>query len=181
MRKNVLLAGVLAAALVPGAALARGPDASEQAQTRTESQQRQVRVQGIVEDVDYDAGTVALRSGSGEALELRGSPEQIQQLGTGDRVDLQFRDFDGTLWLTSSGGPAAGAGLETARAGEVEGTVASVDPAAGTITVRDQTLRAHPEVIEEVQPGQFVSLSYAELQQVPWVQDVEQEAQLEAD
>ncbi|MFZ9887038.1 MAG: hypothetical protein ACO3JL_05995 [Myxococcota bacterium] len=128
-------------------------------------------IQGTVNGLDFNRGIISLASGGGN-VQLRARPMDIANLNPGDVVALQFANYQGALWVV----PEKGADIAPqhfAQFGTLTGTVDQVNKALGTITVRGQTLRAHPEQLEAVIPGQFVSLGYANVSGTNWLAGVQ--------
>lgn len=132
-------------------------------------------VRGTVQGLDFNRGLVTVRT-NGEQLALHARPQDLSGLNPGDIAELTYLNYDGMLWLEPGGYYGGGFGtygIDTfALSGEVTGTVESVDRRTGQVRVADQTLRAHPEQLDGVYPGSFVSFSYAQIGDVRWVEDV---------
>lgn len=140
-----------------------------------QSQQRNTysmgTIQGTVNQLDFQRGVISLSS-SGGNVQLRARPMDIVNLNPGDVVALQFSNYQGALWVT----PDQAGQVQPqhfAQYGTLTGTVDNVNKALGTISVRGQTLRAHPEQLEAIIPGQFVSLGYANVSGQNWLAAVQ--------
>ncbi|WP_373046068.1 hypothetical protein [Vulgatibacter sp.] len=158
-----LLAAALATALLPAAAHAQlGEQPDYQREVAAGS------IKGIVQSVDAGGGTVTLRAG-GRTFRFRGTPTAIQQFAQGEVVELQYENHAGQLWLRDRGEQAAAPAPE----GRLSGTVSEVDRSNGSITVRGQHFRAHPEELQAIQPGQSVRLSWAQVEATPWALQIQ--------
>ncbi len=124
--------------------------------------------QGEVLMVEVGRGVVAVRTDEGPVT-LMAEPSELQGLNRGDQVTLTYADFGGEPWVLPKGQGMRGA----FRGGrQLEGTVDAIDEDAGTIEIQGQSLRAHPAVLATVTPGEWVSLSYVEVQDSPWVAEI---------
>ncbi len=128
-------------------------------------------IQGTVNGLDFNRGIISLSS-SGGNVQLRARPMDIANLNPGDVVALQFANYQGALWLQPDQAGSVQA-QNFAQYGTLTGTVDQVNKAVGTITVRGQTLRAHPEQLQAIIPGQFVSLGYANVSGTNWLAAVQ--------
>lgn len=135
----------------------------------TDLQQSVGTVQGAVRSLDYDAGRLVLDTGAGE-VRLHARPLDMATLNPGDVVSVAYASYDGNLWVTP--GDEARALDSFAVNGTVTGMVSSVDKATGRFGIRGQTLRAHPEDMEQLVPGQFVQVDYARVAGTDWVDRV---------
>lgn len=125
-------------------------------------------VQGTVQALDFNQGLIRLRS-SGGVITLRSRPMDMADLNPGDVVALQYSNYNGALWV---GARESGNVQEYAQFGTLTGNVTQVNKALGTVTVRGRTFRAHPEQLEQVIPGQFVSLGYANIAGTNWISGI---------
>ncbi len=128
-------------------------------------------IQGTVNGLDFNRGVISISS-SGGNVQLRARPMDIVNLNPGDVVALNFANYQGALWIV----PDQAGSVQTqnfAQYGTLTGTVDQVNKALGTITVRGQTLRAHPEQLGAIIPGQFVSLGYANVSGTNWLAAVQ--------
>lgn len=126
-------------------------------------------VQGTVQGLDFNQGLIRLRS-SGGLITLRSRPMDMADLNPGDVVALQYSNYNGALWV---GARESGNVQEYAQFGTLTGNVTQVNKALGTVTVRGRTFRAHPEQLEQVIPGQFVSLGYANIAGTNWISGID--------
>lgn len=126
-------------------------------------------VQGTVQGLDFNQGLIRLRS-SGGLITLRSRPMDMADLNPGDVVALQYSNYNGALWV---GARESGNVQEYAQFGTLTGNVTQVNKALGTVTVRGRTFRAHPEQLEQVIPGQFISLGYANIAGTNWISGID--------
>ncbi len=126
-------------------------------------------VQGTVQALDFDQGLIRLRS-SGGTVTLRSRPMDMANLNPGDVVALEYANYNGALWIEPKDSASVS---DFAQFGTLTGNVTQVNKGLGTITVRGRTFRAHPEQLEQVIPGQFISLGYANISGTNWVAGIE--------
>jgi hypothetical protein len=127
-------------------------------------------VQGTVDQLDFQEGLLTLRSADGD-VEIRARPMDITNLNPGDVVAIDFSNYNGVLWLQPEDADLDAESF--AQFGTLTGNVSEVDKTEGTITVRGQTMRAHPDQLLPIVPGQFVSLGYANIAGTNWVAQVD--------
>jgi hypothetical protein len=143
-------------------------------------------VQGIVQQVNWQAGMVSVLSGLNRVT-LHGTPSQLASLKRGDNVSLPYNSYAGILWLTTQFGPGNVIGAEStiggvpanlgfAQTGVMVGVVDNINKAEGLVYVSGATGRArflaHPQVIEQLVPGEYVNLSYIQVGRVPWLSSI---------
>lgn len=132
-------------------------------------------VRGTVQSLDFYQGVVAIRS-NGSVLRLHARPQDLAGLNPGDVAGLTYLNYEGMLWLEPGGFYGSGYGAYDTDAfaisGEVRGTIESVNRRNGTVKVAGHTLRAHPEQLDGLYPGSFVSLGYAQIGKYRWIDDV---------
>jgi hypothetical protein len=143
-------------------------------------------VQGIVSNVNWQAGLVTVMSGYNR-ITLHGTPTQLSSLKRGDNVSLPYNSYAGILWLTNQFGTQNAIGAEGtiggvpanlgfAQTGVMAGVVENVNKAEGLVFVTGANGRArflaHPEVIEQLVPGEYVNLSYIQVGRVPWLSSI---------
>jgi hypothetical protein len=126
-------------------------------------------VQGSVQSLDFERGKLSMRTTQG-LLTLNARPQDLVGLNPGDVAGVTFLDYGGSLWLEPGAGGLYGGGLagDFGFAGEVTGTVQRVDRQRGLIQVAGRTLRAHPEDVSGVYPGQFLSIGYVQVGNTAW-------------
>ena len=152
-------------------------------------------LQGTVQAVDLANAKVTITTSGmlGEGVSgsrnvtLNARPQDLAYLNPGDVIAVRYNNYNGTLWLAPEGGAGVGmygTGLgsgfgyiggtgDWAQYGTITGAVTSVNRQQGLIAVRGQVFRAHPEQTKGVFPGQFVSLSFAQIGQQPWVEGIQ--------
>lgn len=143
-------------------------------------------VHGIVRHRDFARGRLDVASGS-RTVTLHATPDQLTDYRVGDDVDLDYDDYAGVRWLSggagsSGGGLDGGGGLGAAGSyaeeGTASGTVAGVDSAHGLLRLREargtRTFHAHPEDLEDVIPGQFVTVTYDRVGPAAWAEEIDQ-------
>lgn len=126
-------------------------------------------IQGTVQALDFNQGLIRLRS-SGGVITLRSRPMDMADLNPGDVVALEYANYNGALWV---GARDVAEVEQYAQFGTLTGNVTQVNKALGTVTVRGRTFRAHPEQLEQVIPGQFISLGYANVAGTNWIADID--------
>jgi hypothetical protein len=130
------------------------------------------RIEGVVGALNLSSGFVIVTTPDGDLVTLRATPEQVEALRPGERVDVAVVAAGDSLWI-ELGAPIEadgedGNGEPMVRPGQdlfaaVSGTVASVDVDAGLITIvtpegRTRTYLAHPQLLAAVRSGQRVSM-----------------------
>jgi hypothetical protein len=132
---------------------------------------QQGTIHGTVESVSPSDGRIAIQSGN-NVVSLEAKPDTIASLSPGDDVSLSYKSFEGKPWVISRGtGQAIQPSAGTTQ--QLTGTVQSLDKSSGTIAVQDLKLRVHPQDVENITPGETVTVSYANVQNVPWVQEIQ--------
>lgn len=138
-------------------------------------------LQGTIQQVNLRNSTVtvqALVGGGGvRNVTLRARPETLARLNPGDVVALTYNNYNGVLWLAPSEGPG-GAGAVAPQTlwsqyGTYTGPVTGVDRARGLLRVRGRTFLAHPEQLEGIYPGQFLSVGFAQIGNQNWVEGLQ--------
>lgn len=132
-------------------------------------------LRGHVEEISVSRGLVQMRlldaGQPGRSVVLRARPNDVVGLNRGDVITVRYGNFDGGLWILlreSEQRPSQALG----PSGTISGPVSEVDEANGLITVEGSIVRVHPQLVQDVLPGQWVSLSYSEIQGTPWVSQV---------
>lgn len=166
-----LVGAIAMALLLPAAASAqfRGGGFSQ----RTDGTAVQGTVQGSIADLDFTKGLVTVRTARGD-LTLSAHPQDLRGLNPGDVASLDYYNYNGARWLEPDGfsGTRYRSGTTNGRdfslSGELTGTVQSVDRQNGTVRVAGHTVRAHPEDVADLYPGQFVQIEYFEVEGERW-------------
>lgn len=109
----------------------------------------------------------------GEERLVRGTPGQLRGLAPGDAIDLRFRIYGSETWLwpPTTGDVASRFGTWGTLTGPVEG----IDPFGGALRVGGQQLRAHPEHVASLLPGERISLCFARVGDVSWALSLERD------
>lgn len=130
-------------------------------------------VQGSVAGLDFEQGRLVMNTAGGR-IAINARPQDLVGLNPGDVASVTFLNYNGARWLEPGGGYGGygsfggGLGGGFAFAGEVTGTVRGVDRQRGLINVDGRTLRAHPEDVSDVYPGQFISVGYIQVGNTAW-------------
>ena len=129
---------------------------------------------GVVRDLDFARGRLSLQAGDGErTVTFNARPEDLAGLTQGDVVTIAYRNYQDQLWLAPGGGYGGASGYFGAESfanyGELRGTVTSVDRGRGRLEVAGRTLRAHPEQLSDLFPGQFVEVTYVAIGGNAWL------------
>lgn len=129
-------------------------------------------VRGTIENLDFLRGMVAIRT-DGRVVRLNARPQDLAGFNPGDIAGVTFLNYNGSLWLEPNGYGWGYGDLDSyALAGELTGTVSQVNRKTGRVTIAGHTLRAHPEQLDGVYPGSFVSFTYAQIGNTRWVEDI---------
>lgn len=132
-------------------------------------------VQGSVASLDFEHGRLTMNTAGGR-IAVNARPQDLVGLNPGDVASITFLNYNGARWLEPGAGygggfggfGGGGLGGGFAFAGEVTGTVRGVDRQRGLINVDGRTLRAHPEDVSDVYPGQFISVGYIQVGNTAW-------------
>lgn len=140
-------------------------------------------IKGTVTALNLSRGLVTVSSGAGGqagSLTLNALPSQIADLNPGDLVALNYLNYGGQRWLAiSQGGGQGGSGASAmnqesfGQYGTVTGYVQQLNKGSGTITVRGMPFRTHPQFLQSLLPGQFVSVNFAEIGGVNWAEQIQ--------
>jgi hypothetical protein len=134
---------------------------------------------GVVSNVNLSKGSLSLQTTNG-TITLRAQPTQIAGLRPGEQFVAHYENFGGqTAWLTDNLN-ATGSGRAFGRAGQVTGDIISLNKIEGTLTLNevsgnghhDRTFHAHPMEIQNLLPGQFVTVNFQSIGGVNWIQGV---------
>jgi len=129
-------------------------------------------VEGTARSIDLARGTVTIESG-GQEVTLQAHPSDLARIDAGETVSLDFTSYpDGSQWLEPTA-DASDVLEQSDSVGQLQGQIEAIDEDAGIVAVGGQTLRAHPDQLEALEPGESVSVSYAEVEDTPWVAEVE--------
>ncbi|MBI3184184.1 MAG: hypothetical protein HYZ28_18785 [Myxococcales bacterium] len=123
---------------------------------------------GIITGLNYANGVIWLSTGP-TVVAIRATPAQMATLQPGQVATLPYASFAGVPWLVT---PAMQVPAGFSQQGTFSGVVTGLNKATGLVAVHGQVFQAHPSTIQHLLPGQFVSLTYARVQEVPWVQEV---------
>lgn len=109
----------------------------------------------------------------GETLTLNARPFDLERLDPGAVKTLRFYDYEGERWLA----PAKGVTVSSIEKGgykpqTAQGEIENLDHKTGEVTINGESYKAHPEQTKDLQPGQFVSLSFADFNDNQWVASV---------
>ncbi len=172
MRKIFAYAAALAAVLLSAPAMAQQGGFGQTVQAAGQG-----LAQGVISHVDYQQGIVTIQQ-AGNRIQVHGTPGQLGTLKAGEAVVLPFNNYAGMLWLApgfngGSGVAASGFGLQQV----IAANVLEINKSQGLLRVAgpygQMTLAAHPEDIDAVIPGQYVSLSYVDVGNRPWLTGVQ--------
>jgi len=135
---------------------------------------------GTVTGLNLSRGLITISTGRGN-LTLNALPSQIADLNPGDLVALSYNNYNGVLWLSldqGAGGGLGGAGNLSlgpesfGSYGMTTGYVNRVDKRQGFIEVRGVQFRTHPQLLQNVIPGQFVNVTFAEIGNRNWADQI---------
>jgi hypothetical protein len=131
-------------------------------------------VRGRVTNLNLAGGSVTLSTGQG-SFTVNAVPTQLAALTSGEVVALTFYDFNGIPWLAKPRGGGSGQfGPESfGQFGTASGSVGVLNKSRGLLLVRGVPFRAHPVDLENVLPGQFVSVTFAQIGGVYWADRIE--------
>ncbi len=153
------------------------PPAAQAGQQQLPAQAQAGQIQGTVENIDVPGGRLTVRSGE-QTVTLHAVPTVLGNYKQGETANLAYESFGGEYWISEQvgAGPSANLADQYSMAGTVTGTISQLDRNAGILVVRGTQYSAHPDLLQNLTPGQFVSLSYANVQGKNWVADIQQQA-----
>jgi hypothetical protein len=99
-------------------------------------------------------------------VKLSALPTQIANLLPGDIVSFRYRSYGGHLWVELA--PPGTPGLpkidpdSLGQTGIATGQLTSIDKGLGQIVVVGRAFRSHPQMLENLLPGQFVEVTYVQ-------------------
>ncbi len=135
-------------------------------------------VQGLVQNVNWQSGLLTMISGANR-ITLHGTPSQLSTLKRGDNISVPYNSYAGVLWVTQDFGAGigtGGSGAGFAQSGEMVGVVDAVNKAEGQVFITGANGRArflaHPSVIDQLVPGEYVNLSYFQVGRMPWLNSI---------
>ncbi len=136
-------------------------------------------IQGIVRRVEYATGAVAVVSGSDVAI-LRGTPAQVAGMKIGDNVALPYQLYANMAWLDPSvGGGLGGSGLGQGSEQQQlsSGKIVGLNLPGGVLAVdsaqKRVILNAHPTLLKNLVPGQYVDFNFATVDGEFWLTNVQ--------
>lgn len=144
-------------------------------------QQEVGTISGTVHSIDYGNGRVTIHGADGgRRITLNADPGELAGLTPGDVISVSYVNFNGNLWVDDGyggfgGGYVGGFGYgygEYADEGVVVGRVSGLDKARGVVTIGGRTMRAHPEELADLLPGQFVEADFVNVDGRRWATDL---------
>lgn len=138
-------------------------------QREAEQRQMEGQLQGTVQSIDRAAGTVKIEAG-GETMELNATPMALAGMKENEVANLQYTTHGDQLWVQHK---QAGAGDVQGMEGyegraTVSGEVSNLNPNEGTLKVQDTSLKAHPQMLEQIRQGQTLSVEYVTIDGENW-------------
>lgn len=148
-----------------------------------------VSVTGTVLDVSYSDAIAAVSTDEEGVIALRARPQEIALLQPGDFVSLDVVEVGDAIWIapaarfepasadvTAAPGTGAlsrdlGSPIFEQR-GRAEGVVTAVNENEGLFLVGDTQYQAHPLQVQDLEPGQMVSLSYGTVDGEAWAAEI---------
>jgi Cu/Ag efflux protein CusF len=169
MRGMIRVAGTVLALCIPGLAAAEhGDDKDQGAQQDAQSG----TIRGEVDRVNLAKGKVKIRDGD-EVTTLHATPAQLAGIKPGDRIEVEYESYEGKKWYVPETRGRADAEDTFGEKGQLTGAIEQVDLDDGTIRVRGEMYRLHPSQVEDLEAGQQVNVSYAEVGSEAWVTEIE--------
>jgi hypothetical protein len=153
----------------------QGGQAGAQAQAGAQGEAAlQGQLQGLVRDVAWEEGVVKLDTGN-NLVTLQGTPGQVRSMRQGEQAQLSYVKYGDELWIVGPQQPSNVANV--ARQATQTGVINKLDKNEGTLTLSSAsdnlTFRAHPQMVEQLVPGQFISLTYQNVGDTNWVSNVQ--------
>lgn len=157
--------GAAAAARDGGAG---GPSASAPARTVRQ-------LQGRVVEKDPAGGKLKIRLFDGKVVSVHGTPQQLGDFSPDTEASIEVTRFGNARWLVQH--PGAVMRGPSGTVSLTVGQVRAVDVDSGALTLeaggRTEHLRAHPQDLRDLKPGQFVNVIYGTVKKAKWVEDIE--------
>jgi hypothetical protein len=143
-------------------------------------------VKGTIEEIDLMSGELKIKLseeskaqqekglfGERDTLTLKAIPFDLENLREDVETTINYHEFEGgERWLAHQSGKVD----EIAKRGWAQqtasGNVEDVDVKEGTIKIDGEEYTAHPDIVRDLMPGQFVSLSFSEFGDGQWVAGV---------
>jgi hypothetical protein len=130
---------------------------------------------GVIEDVDLNRGVVTINKGQ-EKMMVHAKPSQISNLRKGDRLSGNVAMIGNEHWLMDDIQKKP-IGTKLGRAGSVTGNISTVEKETGMVTVTTPTgemvtLQAHPAEIDQLVPGEHVTITFHKLGDKSWISSV---------
>lgn len=187
MRSAKRLGALVAAGLVaaPGLAVGRpGPAPDDQNLTKSRvsdasaaerpaaAEPKRRTIRGVVGGIERLDGVLRVAAGA-ETLTIRATPVQLADFSIGQGVELRVGEYDGILWLRPGGGGPETIGVSILAAPRrLRGEVQALDVSAGVLVVGGLPLNAHPGLLGRVTAGERVTLTYRDLGNRGWIDDI---------
>lgn len=114
-------------------------------------------IQGTVVSIDAQRSALAVDAGGNSVTELLAAPDALQ-FAPGDVVTVDARRYGDREWLVSQ---ERCNDAPWDLSGAVTGAVENIDRSNGTLDLDGLVLRAHPEQLRALFPGQRVTLQFA--------------------
>lgn len=150
---------------------------AEQAQGQQQAQDLAVsgQVRGVVREVNLQEGQLTMAAG-GESVTLQAKPTQIIGLRPGEQFVASYANYGGNLWLMEN--LDQGDVAQFGRSANAVGTVEKVNKVNGQLTLAtaggSRTFRAHPQDVQDLLPGQYISLSFQRIGGNQWISSIQQ-------
>lgn len=146
-------------------------------------------ITGRVVEVSYSEAVAAIATEEEGLIAVRARPQEIALLQPGDRVALEVMEVGDAIWISPAARyepasadvtalPGTGALSRDLSSpifeerGTAEGVVTAVNPSEGLFRVGEQEFQAHPLEIQNLEPGQMVSLVYGTVDEERWAADI---------
>lgn len=126
-------------------------------------------LRGLVMEVRAAEGRVSVDA-MGRVVRLDACPWDLRGLAPGVIADVDYADYGARRWVVGRGPAEPDRGF--AQYGRVVGAVGAVDVPAGSLELGNRTLRAHPDALLPLTPGQRVRVDFRLVDGVDWASHV---------
>lgn len=132
-------------------------------------------LRGVVSSVDLDQGTLTIRTDRGTAT-FRAQPRQLVGVRPGEQYAARFTHFGEQMWLADEA-PSAQPLPQFGDAQNLTGILVDIDRTNGAMalaTAPNETwiFLAHPSDLQQLVPGQYVSVSFQRIGSAYWLHQV---------
>lgn len=169
MKRWIQTLGLVAVMALPGIAFAQNAGGGWQNNPSMARPSASGIIRGTAVGVDLPEGVLFVRTAY-DVVGLRATPSQLAGINPGDLVQFPYDNYLGNLWLSPQvGGASAAFSGVYGNEGRYTGPIEFLNKGVGLIVIDGQPFRIHPAQLQQLVPGQFVSLRFVSVGPVEWV------------